>query len=420
MKNAFLYKVLIAFVLAVCAGLLTGSDAKIFDILWIRVFDLIGQLFLNGLKLVVVPLVVSSIITGTARIGKEKAFGALGFRTFFFFILTSFIAVLVGVILVISISPGSSFDPSSMANVTGIGSLEEFGKQAQGGMFERVEDILFRLIPSNIFHVAAQGQMLGLILFSVAFGFFISRIEADLFTTMTNFWDGAFQIMMKMTHLVMRTLPFGVFGLMAKVVATTGLEAIKPIAFFFVTVILGLAIYMFIILPLLLKFVARTSPIQHFHHVTPALITAFSTSSTAATLPITIDCMEKRAGIPNRICSFTLSLGTSINLTGTALYAAISVIFIAQAYGMEMTFPTLFTIVLMCLFTALGMVAGIPSGSIISIVVILQTIGLPPDGIALIFAVERILDMCRTTVSVFGNTCCTSLVYGGKERLFRS
>ena len=416
MKNSVFLKVVIAIVLAIIAGFLTGPDAKVFGVAWVRIFDLIGQLFLSALKLVVVPLVASSLITGTARLGKEKAFGGLAFRTFFFFILTGLLAVSVAVALGMVIKPGASFDHDAMAKLAGGVSLEDLGKHAQGGLFDKFEDILFRLIPSNILDVAARGQMLGLIFFSIFFGFFISRIEAGLSKTMSDFWNGLFQIMMLMTHLIMRTLPFGVFGLMAKVVATTGLEAVRPITLFFITVLLGLAIFMFILLPSLLKFVGGVSPMAHFRAVAPALITGFTTSSTAATLPVTIDCMETRAKIPNRICGFTLPLGTSINLAGSALYTALSVLFISQAYGLEMTAPNLFTIFLMSMFTSLGMVAGIPSGCLISIVVILQAIGLPPDGIALIFAVERILDMCRTTATVFCNTCCASLVYHvGKE-----
>ncbi|NGX42740.1 MAG: Proton glutamate symport protein [Chlamydiae bacterium] len=410
MKSAVLLKVVIAIVLAIVAGFIAGPESTIFGVPWVSIFNLIGQLFLSALTLVVVPLVVSSIITGVSRIGQEESFGSLGLQTFFYFVLTSFLAVLLGVVIVMLIAPGASFDTSvltSQVDAAPLGALEEY---ASDGVFDKFEQILFRLIPSNILAVASQGQMLGLIFFSLLFGFFSTRIEANLSKIMISFWNGVFQIMMQMTHLVMRALPVGVFGLTAKVVATTGLETIKPVVLFFFTAVLALAIYMFIVLPLLLKLVRGINPIKHFRAVGPALITAFTTSSTAATLPITMECMEKRAGVPNRICSFILPLGTTINLTGTAIYATIAVIFIAQAYGLEMTPPILFTIILMGMFTALGMVAGIPSGSLITIVVILQTIGLPPDGIVLILAVERILDMVRTTVSVFGNTCCTALV----------
>jgi proton glutamate symport protein len=215
--------------------------------------------------------------------------------------------------------------------------------------------------------------------------------------------------MMYITHLVMKFLPIGVFGLVAKVVATTGLDAIKSVMIFATTIIGALAIYALLALPSLLSAVGRVNPIAHFKAMAPALVTAFSTSSTAVTLPITMECVEKRAFVSNRVCSFVIPLASSLNLSGTALYICSSVIFIAQAYGLDLSFATLFVIVLMTFFTSMGM-AGIPSAGLISIVLILHTIGLPAEGIGLILAVERLLDMCRTTVSVFGNSCCAVLV----------
>lgn len=257
--------------------------------------------------------------------------------------------------------------------------------------------------------------MLGLIFFSVIFGVLSTRIDGELSELVIKFVNGVFQIMMKMTHVVMTAMPIGVFGLMAKVVATTGLDTIKPVAVFFLTVIAGLLVFTFIVLPLLLKLVARVNPISHFRAVAPALFTAFTTSSSAATLPITLECMEKRANIPNRFCSFILPLGTTVNLTGSALYATVAVLFIAQSYGVDFNAGNLVTIAIMCLFIALGMVAGIPSGTFVTIVVILQSIGLPADGIILILPVERILDMFRTSVNVFSSTCVTVLVAKSKH-----
>ena len=214
---------------------------------------------------------------------------------------------------------------------------------------------------------------------------------------------------MKLTHLVMWVLPIGVFGLVAKVLSTTGLEAIKPVALFFVTVLLGFAVHALIVLPLLLKFFGRVSPIAHFRAVSPALVTAFSTSSTAATLPMTIECLEERAKVSNRITSFTLPLAASVNMSATALYACVVVIFIGQVYGLEMDFSTQFIIAVMALLTSMGM-AGVPSAGLISIMAILQTVGLPAEGIGLILAVERFLDMLRTVVNVLTNSCSTVLV----------
>lgn len=405
MKNHLLFKVLLAIALAVLAGWLTGPQTQLFGVTYVRIYSLIGQLFLNALTMVMVPLVAASIITGTARIGSEESFGKLGAKTFGYFFSTNLLAILVGLICVLLIAPGVGIDlsPQNVQKVTDI------TFQSQGDTFDKISQILLKIVPLNILAAASQGQILGLIGFSLLFGYFISKIEAHPASIILGFWKAIFQIMMRITHLVMRFLPIGVFGLVAKVVADTGLNAIASVAMFFLTVIVALSIYACVVLPLLLTFVARVNPVLHFRAIAPALFTAFSTSSTAATLPITIECLEKRASVSNRICSFTIPLASSLNLSGTACYICVSVVFIAQAYGIDLSFATLFLITLMAFLTATGM-AGIPSASLISIVLILHSIGIPVEGLGLILAVERLLDMCRTTVSVFGNTCCAVLV----------
>ena len=251
--------------------------------------------------------------------------------------------------------------------------------------------------------------MIGLIVFCMLFGFFSTKIDTRASEILLGFWQGVFQVMMQITHLVLRALPIGVFGLVAKAVATTGLESLESVGYFFGTVLLGLSLYSLVILPLLLKGIAGVNPWAHLRAMMPALVTAFSTSSSAATLPVTIECVEKKAGISNRVSSFVLPLGTSINLSGSALFACVGVLFIAQAHGIHLSWPTLALTVVMILISSLGS-AGIPSASLIYIVGILQTLGLPPDAIGLIMTVERLLDMFRTPVNVFGTSCCAVLV----------
>lgn len=411
MKNQMLIKVFIAMTLAVIAGFLTGPDKSFLGITFLQVYNLIGQLFLNALTLVVVPLVAASIITGTARMGQEKSFGSLGAKTFGLYLLTTAVAVTVGLIVVLVLKPGmgQGNSESMKALLSQTEQLPEFANGNQSGAFYGIEQIFLKLIPSNILAVASQGQMLGLIFFSLLFGFFIPKIDKEPGAVLLGFWKGLFQVMMCMTHLVMKALPIGVFGLVAKVVATTGLSAIKPIAYFFLTAIIAFTIYSCIALPILLKFIGGINPLRQFRAMSPAIFTAFSTSSSAATLPITIDCVEQRANVSNRICSFTVPLATSLNLSGTGLYNCISVLFICQVYGLELTIPMVIFIALISLLTSIGM-AGVPSASIAAIVMILQTLGLPNDGVVLILAVERILDMFRTSINVFGNTCCAVLV----------
>jgi proton glutamate symport protein len=408
MKNSMLFKVLVAIGLAVVAGLLTQPGAGLFGVTFVQMYNLIGKLFLNALSLVVVPLVAASIITGTARMGVEQSFGTLGLKTLGYFILTSFLAILIGLLLTVIIEPGTASQGSILSSVN-TEKLAEIKHQAEGNAFDKIEEILLKTIPTNILAAAAQNQMLGLIIFCLVFGYFISKTDAHTSSIILGFFKGIFQIMMQITQLVMKALPIGVFGLVAKAIATTGLETIGAVAYYFGTVLLGLFVYAFVVLPLMLKFIAGVSPLAHIRAMMPALVTAFSTTSSAATLPVSLECVEKKVGVSNRISSLILPLGTSINLSGSALYVCAGVVFIAQAYGVHLSIPSMAVVIFLTLITSLGS-AGIPSASLFSIVVILQALGLPADGIGLIMAVERILDMFRTPVNVLGTSCCAVLV----------
>lgn len=406
LKNP-LIKVLIAIVFAVIAGLGTGTKMELLGgVTYYQLYQLIGQLFLNGLNLVVVPLVSASIITGAARIGGEKSAGRLGAKIFGVFVATSFLAILVGWILANFIKPGLF---STNLALLPDNKLLELASQANEGTFAKIEQIFLKIVPANILLVASQGQMLGLIFFTLLFGFFLSRIDEEPARILTGFWQGIFQVSMKMTQLVIKFLPIGVFALVAKTVATAGFSSITSVGYFFFTVLLGLAIYMLVVLPFLLRFIAKVSPIKHIRAMVPALITAFSTSSSAATLPVAIECVEKKVGVSNRIASFMLPLGSSVNLAGSSLQVIVAVFTIAQMYGLDLNFSTQVVVFIMTLLLSFG-VAGIPSASLISIMLILAAIGFPADGIGLILAVERILDMLRTMVNVFSNSCCSVLV----------
>jgi len=400
-KNKRPWGVFLAIVLAILFGNWVGKEGAIWGVTFYSIFDILGTVFLNALTLVVVPLVSSSIITGVARMGSEGEFGRLGAKTFGFYIGTSLLAILIGLFFVNVINPG-------VGQITGATLPPQFANiETQDG--KAIVNVVLQIIPSNIIDAFSKGQMLGLIFFCLLFGFAISRIESGPSSILQGFFQGIFQAMIRVTHVIMRFLPYGVFCLVAKVFMTTGVSSLTSVALFTLTVILGLATFMFIGLPLLLKFVAKVSPIRHLKAMSPALVTAFSTSSSSATLPITIECVEKRAGVSNRICSLVVPLGTSINMSGSALYECVAAMFIAQAYGIEISFATQFLVVLMALITSIG-VAGIPSASLVAILVILRVIGLPPEGIGFFLAVDRLLDMCRTTVNVFSDSCCAILV----------
>lgn len=380
----------------ILAGLLVPESSPAFAFL-----DLLGQLFLNALKLVIVPLVVSSIITGVSKMGEEEKVAVLGAKTFGFYFLTCSLAVLCGFLAVMTLQPGLR---GATLISEGLPPVEPVS------LWQSLSGIVLKLFPPNLFQALAEGQMLGLIVFSLLFGFFISKVEPQLSGTLQSFFKGVFQVMMKITHFIMLLLPVGVFALIAKVVASTGFEAIKSAGWFFVTVAIAFLLYGLGVLSLMLKYVGGVNPWKHLQAMGPALITGFTTSSSAATFPITLECLEKRAGVSNRIAGFTLPVGTSFHMAGTACFACIAVIFIAQAFGIPLALPEYILILLLSVLMSIG-IAGIPSGCLVAVIVILTLLKLPVEaGLALLFVVERILDMMRTVVNIYSNSVCTVLV----------
>ncbi len=359
--------------------------------------------------MIIVPLIASSIITGIAGIGGGRGLGRLGGKTVLFYLTTSLLSVLVGLIVVNAFKPGI-IDGQPARDVLGLSAenAARAAEQVAGKGAGDIADVFLGMIPANVIAAAANGQMLGLIFFSILFGFFIARINEDYAEVQYSFWQGLFEVMMKITDLVMRFAPLGVFALVAKVVAGMGGENLAELAgslgIFAFSVVLALAVHAFVTLPLLLRLVARVNPLRHYRAMAPALLTAFSTASSSATLPLTMECVEKNAGVSNRTSSFVLPLGATVNMDGTALYECVAAMFIAQAYGLELGFAEQLTVVLVALLTSIG-VAGIPAASLVAIAIILAAIGLPAEGIGLILAVDRILDMLRTSLNVFSDSC---------------
>lgn len=405
MKLALHWQILVALVLATIMGTWSGTEGTIFGIHWLAVYTFIGTLFLNALKMIVVPLVMSAIITGIANIGSNGGFGRLGVKTLGYYVMTSLIAIIIGLTMVNLIEPGvSNNPPPEFATDTSVTAAVE-GKSAGD-----VVEVFLRMIPTNIVDAAAQGQMLGLIFFSLLFGFFMTQIKGDGADTLRNFWQGIFDVMMLMTTLIMKFAPIGVFGLVAASVAKTGFDQFGNLALFFVTVAGALLIHFAVVMPLILRFVGGIkNPWLHYQAMLPALLTAFSTSSSSSTLPVTMNALEHRAGVSNRVTSFVLPLGATINMDGTALYECVAAIFIAQLFGVPLDIGTQLLIVLIALTTSIG-VAGIPSASLVAISIILVAVGLPAEAIGLLLVVDRILDMMRTTVNVFSDSVGAAVI----------
>lgn len=415
-KLALHWQILIAILLAGIVGYIVNqagdgdpTGPSLFGVPFLSMFQYVGTIFLNALKMIIVPLIMSSIIVGMSGIGASGNLGQLGGRTLLFYAVTTFLAILVGLALINLTMPGISDGVPVRDAMSLTGSVEEIASKVEGRGVGDVAGVFLRLVPDNIVRAAVEGQMLGIIFFALLFGFFMTKIKSELAGTLTRFWDGVFHVMMKMTEWIMKFAPIGVFGLVAGVIAESGFKAAAPLVIFALTVIAALGVHVFITLPLLLRFVGGVSPYKMFPIMAPALLTAFSTASSSATLPITMDCIEENAGVSNKISSFVLPLGATVNMNGTALYECAAAMFLAQAYGLELTFTVQFIIVVTALLTSIG-VAGVPSASLVAIAIILGAVGLPIEAIAYLMVFDRILDMARTSVNVFGDSCCAVIV----------
>ena len=385
------WQILIAIAVAIAAGLISGPDATVLGVSVIAVYDFVGTLFLRALQMLIVPLIMSSIISGVAGLGSGSDLGRLGLKTAGYYIATSFLAISLGLLAVNLVAPGI-IDGQPAGQVLGLEeSTDDVVAQVEGRGAGDLAGLFQRMIPVNIVSAAAQGEMLGLIFFSILFGYFVNFIPGPVSETITHFANGIFETMMRI-------------GLVAEEVAQTGFDAFRPLLAFFLTALFSLLGHALITLPLLLWLVARVNPWRHYRAMSSAMLTAFSTASSSATLPLTMKCVEQNAGVSNRTTSFVLPLGATVNMDGTALYECVAAMFLAQAYGLQLGFTEQFTVVFLALVTSIG-VAGIPAASLVAITIILSAIGLPIEAVGLILVTDRILDMVRTSINVFSDSC---------------
>ncbi|MBW3566501.1 MAG: dicarboxylate/amino acid:cation symporter, partial [Proteobacteria bacterium] len=380
----------------------------------------LGTIFLNALKMIIVPLIFSSILVGIAGIGRGKDLGRLGGKTIGFYLFTGLLAVLIGLAYVNLVQPGYENGEPVRDQLALEADKQDVKAELKGtGGLGELVDLFVRMVPENIVETASSnGDLLALIFFAILFGFFITRVGDEHAQPLYNFWNAVFNVMMKITEFIMRFAPIGVFGLVATVVAETGFDAVRPLGIFALTVVAALLTHALVTLPLMTWFIAGVNPWKLYRAISPALLTAFSTASSSGTLPITMDCIEKNVGVSNRTSSFVLPLGATVNMNGTALYECVAVMFLAQAYGIDLTFTTQFVIVLTALVTSIG-VAGVPSASIVAIGMILTAVGLPLEAMGVLFVFDRVLDMMRTSVNVMGDGVCAVIVarLQGEENL---
>ena len=389
----------------------SGIDATFFQssVTWMSIFNYIGTIFLNALKMIIVPLITSSIIIGVAGIGSGGKLGALGGKTLLFYATTTLAAILVGLIIINVVGPGYVDGEPAKDLLALDAPIEDIEAKVAGKGAGDVANIFLRMVPPNILKAAADGQMLGVIFFAILFGYFMTHLDNEFAEPLYKFWNGVFHVMMRMTEWIMKFAPIGVFGLVAGVIAKAGYKATGPLAVFSLAVIAALAVHALITLPLLLRFVGRVDPIKTMRAAAQPMLTAFSTASSSATLPVTMEAVEEKVGVSNKISSFVLPLGATVNMNGTALYECAAAMFIAQAYGLELTFGVQFSIVAIALMTSIG-VAGVPSASLVAIAIILGAIGLPIEALGVLMVFDRILDMARTSINIWGDVSCATIV----------
>lgn len=382
------WQILIALVIAVLVGYFLPSSVKYLS--WM------GDIFLRSLKMVIIPLIFSSIASGVTSIGSGKSLGRIGIKTLTYYLSTSFLAIITGLLLVNLLRPGVGVH----LGFTGKASL----LPATEG---KLSDIFLRIVPENILDAMARGEVLPVIFFAIITGFFITRVDDRYREHLTTFFEGMFEVMMKITMFVVRFTPLGILGIVSREVSRNADklgDIAGSMAIYMVTVFLGLLIHSLITLPLIVRLVGRANPLKHFRNMATPLLTAFSTASSSATLPLTMEAVEHKSGVSNKITSFTLPLGATINMDGTALYECVAVMFISQVYGIELSFAQQMIVVITALLASIG-AAGIPMAGLVMMTVVLTAVNLPLEGIGLILAVDMILDMSRTTVNVWSDSC---------------
>ena len=363
----------------------------------------IGDLFMKLLRMVIVPLVLTSIISGVASVGGGRSLGRLFSKTMGYYVLSSFLAAFVGLLMVNLIRPGMG------ANLTGTDqqALPELSTP------ESPIQLLLDIVPQNVVQAAATADMLALIFFCIVFGAALSTLPDKSRRPLVEFFDALFHVMMTLTSGIIKFLPIGVFALITRMIGTTGFDAFRPLAMYALTIFSGVTIHFFVSLPILLILLGRISPRIHFANMREPLLIAFSTSSSGATLPVTMNVVEEKVGVSNKIASFVLPMGATINMDGTAVFECAGALFIAQAMGFDLTIMQQGIVVLTALLASIG-AAAVPSAGLVVIFIVLGAIGLEGPDVNVIvgsmLAIDRPLDMYRTAANVFSDSCGAAII----------
>lgn len=415
-KQPLWIKILIGMVAGMIMGLIIGQHASL--------FEPIGQLFISAIRMVVVPLVFCSLVAGITSMADIRKMGRISVKTICLYLLTSICAVLIGLLLVYLIKPGLgvSIPSSSLAN-TGNSPFEGFSIASDGvGSFIQILwtafwNILLEIIPANPVAALASNNFLQIIFFAVVLGVTITLIGRKG-KVLVNLFNAGAHTMYKLTSLVMQAAPFGVFALMAGLVGTYGIASLLSLILIVITIYLGYVLLALSVYIPLIWFMTGLSPRLFFKHVFDALLVAFTTSSSAAALPVSMSCAQKNLGVSKNITSFILPLGSTINMNGAALFFGVAAVAIAQVYGIDLSFHQYALIMVMAIAASIGS-AGVPSAGIVLLPMVLNTVGLPLEGIVLIVAIDRIIDMGRTSFNVLGDLICALVIANSEGELKR-
>ena len=356
----------------------------------------IGTLFLNMIKMLIVPLVFSSLVVGAASIGDPKTLGRIGGKTMLYYLLTTGIAIVIGLVLANIIKPG-------------IGLAIPADLEANAAEVPSIMDTLLNLIPAAPLKSIVNGDILQIIVFALFMGIAATMLPKEKSKPFIDFFDSVAEIMYKITAFVMEFAPFGVFALIVPVTASFGLDVLLPLAKVIIGVYIGCVLHAVIVYSTAVRTFSKVKPLQFFRGIAPAAITAFTTTSSAGTLPVTIKNTRENFNVSEQVASFVLPLGATINMDGTALYQGVCTIFIAQVFGIDLTLSQMGIIVLTATLGSIG-TAGVPGAGLIMLTLVLQSVGLPLEGLALVAGIDRILDMARTSVNIIGDASCAVIV----------
>lgn len=408
-------KMLIGFVVGTLAGLAANfmvADAPWLDGLITYVTDPVGQLFLRLLFMLVIPLVFSALVLGVVEIGDPASLGRIGVKTLVWIVAVTTMAVTIGLIAVNVFQPGQGIDPQVAETL-----LSQSSERATeiAGAREGVSgiQILLNIVPRNPIQAATEGDLIAVMFFALMFGIAATALRTPGTRSFVDAVQGVYDICLKLIGWVIALAPYAVTALLFSITARLGVDVLVQLARFVGTVIVALGVHFFIVIPILLWIFGRMSPKTFFRGAQPALLTAFSTSSSSATLPTTLKVTEENLGVPRRVARFVCTLGATANMNGTALFEGITVLFLAQFFGVELGMGQQVLILMLCILGGIG-AAGVPGGSLPVIAMILAMFGIPPEGIGLILGVDRLLDMCRTVVNI-GGDMAGSVVIGRSE-----